>query len=54
MLFTFGKTAEAAAVNSSLVDKYFSAPIIRGNEAISLLIVPPLTGSCCLCHDSKI
>ena len=53
VVLTFGKTTEAVAVKCRLVDKYIRAAIIGSNEAISLLIVPPLTTSGLLRHDFK-
>ena len=50
VVLTFGKTTEAVAVKCRLVDKYVRAAIIRSNEAIPLLTVPPLTSTGGLLH----
>ena len=49
-MLTFGQASESIALDCGLMHKQISAAIIRGDEAESLLAIPPFTSSVSFCH----
>src|SRR5919106_5109737 len=40
-----GERLEALAIDAGVVDEEVTVPVVRGNEAVALLLVQPLDGS---------